>query len=232
MQKNPRTEFDAYSGSYNEVVNAAISFSGLKVDFFTKVKANYLNRLMSENFNDVAQISVLDVGCGVGNTLSLLAGKVHRLAGVDISEDCIAMARGRTPEVEYAAYDGLHLPLADASFDLAFAICVFHHVPLADRLPLACDIRRVLRPGGVFAIFEHNPRNPLTMRIVNACEFDKNAILLRSTETEALMRNAGFQNITSRFILTVPAAGSFLHRVDRMFSKLPLGAQYYTFGRV
>jgi SAM-dependent methyltransferase len=230
VQQNPQAEFDAYSGSYNEVVNSAISFSGLKVDFFTKVKANYINEVMSESFEDISQISVLDVGCGVGNSLSLLVGKVGRLAGVDVSEACVALASGRTPEVEYAAFDGLHLPHADASFDLAFAICVFHHVELAGRVPLACDIWRVVRPGGVFVIFEHNPRNPLTMCVVNACEFDKNAILLRSTETEALIRNAGFQNVTSRFILTVPAAGSFLRRVDRLFSRFPIGAQYYTTG--
>jgi SAM-dependent methyltransferase len=230
VPQHPKAEFDAYSDSYDDTVNSALAFSGLKVDFFTRVKADYISQLISGHFTNAAQVSVLDVGCGVGNTISLLIGKVSRLAGVDVSEACIAAAKKRPPGVEYATYDGIHLPYPDANFDVAFAICVFHHVPLADRAALARDIRRVLRPGGLFVIFEHNPYNPLTMRIVNACEFDKDAILLRRSETETLMRGAGLQDVSSRYILTVPAAGPFLHRVDRLFSRLPMGAQYYTAG--
>jgi SAM-dependent methyltransferase len=154
------------------------------------------------------------------------------MAGVDVSEACLATARGRTAGVEYSIYDGLHLPHPDASFDVVFSICVFHHIAIANRIPLAHDIRRVLRPGGMFAIFEHNPLNPLTMRVVNSCEFDKNAILLRSAEAETLMRETGFREVYSRFILTIPAKGSALRYVDQMFGRLPLGAQYYTVGHV
>jgi hypothetical protein len=45
------------------------------------------------------------------------------------------------------------------------------------------------------------------------------------------MQNAGFSNVFSRFILTVPAAGTFLRLVDQAFSRAPFGAQYYTLGR-
>lgn len=230
MQLNPKAEFDEYSQRYDQTVNSALAFAGLKVDFFTKVKADYINELVKSRFDEPSRVSALDVGCGVGNSLSLLVGRVGRLAGVDVSEACIATARSRTPEVEYSAYDGLHLPHPAASFEVAYSICVFHHIAIADRIALVRDIRRVLKPGGMFAIFEHNPRNPLTMRVVNSCEFDKNAILLRSAEAEALMREAGFQDVHSRFILTIPAAGAGLRYVDRMFSRLPLGAQYYTIG--
>lgn len=232
MQQTPQAEFDPFSKNYNQQVNAAISFSGLSVDFFTKVKADYIDQLISEHFDHGSPVDILDVGCGVGNTMSLLVRKTGRLAGVDVSGACIATATENMPEVEFAAYDGVHLPHPDASFDLAFSICVFHHVALADRDALVHDIRRVLRPGGIFAIFEHNPLNPLTMHIVNSCEFDKNAILLRKKDAESLMRNAGFREVVSRFILTIPAAGPLLHQVDRIFSRLPIGAQYYTVGRV
>jgi SAM-dependent methyltransferase len=237
MRMKSKAEFDAYSDSYNEAVNSVIDFSGLTVDFFTKIKADYVNQVIAERFNNAGQINVLDVGCGVGNSLSLLVGTRGRrarvsFAGVDVSEACIATARAITPVVEYATYDGVHLPYPNESVDLTFAICVFHHVPLVDRLPLAGDIRRVLKPGGVFLIFEHNPRNPLTLHIVNHCAFDKNAILLRNVETETLMREAGLQQVSTRFILTVPPAGSVLRRVDQMFSRFPFGAQYCTCGEV
>jgi ubiquinone/menaquinone biosynthesis C-methylase UbiE len=129
-------------------------------------------------------------------------------------------------------YDGIELPFGDRSFDVVFAVSVFHHVPLGDRSALAHEIHRVLRPAGAFVIFEHNPRNPVTMRVVNNCDFDRDAILLNRRDCETLMASAGFQEIVTRYILTVPAIGAALRAFDRLFSALPIGAQYYTTGRV
>jgi SAM-dependent methyltransferase len=232
MQQNRRAEFDRYSNSYDQAVNKAISFSGLKVDFFTKAKVDYIDQLVSRHFQAATPPAILDVGCGVGNTLSLLADKYPRLAGVDISSGCIAAATERMPKVDLATYDGIHLPHADGSFDVAFAICVFHHVALADRGPLVRDIKRVLRPGGLFAIFEHNPLNPVTRHIVKSCEFDADARLLRSKEVESLMQTGGFHDVFTRFILTVPPAGSLLRLLDQAFSRAPFGAQYFTVGQL
>ena len=123
------------------------------------------------------------------------------------------------------------MPYADSSFDLAFTICVLHHVPPVQWPTFVSEMKRVLKPGGLALIFEHNPRNPLTMRAVNNCPFDEDAVLLRSEETEGLMRDAGFQAIESRFILSVPAAGKVLRGLDLVFSKLPFGAQYYVMAK-
>ncbi len=228
----PAAEFDAYSRSYDEAVNKALAFSMLKVDLFTRAKADYLRTIIDRLRPPPSTAEVLDVGCGVGNMHALLYGHVASLAGVDVSKDCIETARSRNPWVSYTAYNGVHLPYDDQSFDLAFAVCVFHHVPIVDRLPLAREIRRVLRSGGIFTIFEHNPLNPLTMHVVNNCEFDKDAVLLRRQDAELLLTEAGFQDPTTRFILTVPAVGAALRAIDRLFVRFPLGAQYYSLGYV
>ena len=225
------TEFDAYSQSYDAAVNASISFSGLTVDFFTRVKVDYFLELIESLRPPAARAEVIDIGCGVGNAHPLLAGNIGRLAGVDVSAACLAEAAERNPRNEYRAYDGLNLPFPDASFDVASAVCVFHHIRLDWREALAKDVRRVLRPGGIFAIFEHNPLNPLTRRAVSQCKFDKGALLLRSREAEALLAAAGFADVETRFILAVPAKGAVLRRVDRLFARTPLGAQYVTTGR-
>lgn len=230
MPTNAPAEFDAYDRNYNEVMDRALSFSGLTVDFFTRVKADYFLDLLRAA-SPSRPPDVIDIGCGIANSHPLLAGRVGRLVGVDVSGACIAAAAARNPQNEYATFDGLTLPYPSASFDAASAVCVFHHVPVADRVRLASDIRRVLRPGGVVAIFEHNPRNPLTLRVVGNCEFDKDAVLLRRRETERLLAEAGFQQIASRFILTIPAKGRLLREIDRLFGRLPLGAQYYCAAR-
>jgi SAM-dependent methyltransferase len=226
----PNSEFDAYTANYNEEINKALSFSGLNIDFFARVKNDYLIDILDARLAGAAKVELLDVGCGVANAHPQLVGRVGKLAGIDVSAASIAVARQRNPGISYEVFDGTNLPFADRSLDAAFAVNVFHHVPVAVRPALVDDIRRVLRPGGLFAIFEHNPYNPVTRRVVNTCEFDRDAVLLKRRDSETLLSASGFGDIETRYIFAVPAAGRFLRGVDRLFSLLPLGAQYYTLG--
>ncbi len=224
-------EFDAHSGDYDSRVNEALAVPGLTVDYFTRVKADYLLDAVAARFGSTAAVEMLDVGCGVGNGHARLAPRVARLAGTDPSRRCIEAARRRNGGVAYTVSDGRRLPYPDQSFDVAFAVCVFHHVAVADRVGLAGEMRRVLRPGGLVLLFEHNPANPLTRRVVNNCVFDRNAVLLRAAESEAVLREAGFAEAASRFILTLPSFGPATRALDRLFARLPLGAQYCTCAR-
>ena len=59
--------------------------------------------------------------------------------------------------------DPERLPYGTGEFDLVTAVCVYHHVTVDDmRHKLTAEIRRVLKPGGIFCIIEHNPLNPAT----------------------------------------------------------------------
>lgn len=231
QQRSVAEEFDTYKTSYRDAVNGSLQFTGLDVDFFTRVKADYLLSLLEENFELVSELCVLDIGCGVGNYHRILKHRVGSLTGVDVAAECVAQASSENPDVKYDAYDGSRLPYADGSFDAAFTICVMHHVPTGEWNRFVAEALRVLRPGGVFVVFEHNPLNPLTMRVVNRCPFDRDAVLLKPSRTVDLMREAGFTGIKRRHILTIPAANSFLRAVDQIFGALPLGAQYYVLGR-
>jgi SAM-dependent methyltransferase len=227
QQAQTAKTFDSYQSSYSSTVDAAVSFTRLSADFFTRVKADYIKDIVRGYFGPQAELAALDIGCGVGNYHPLLKLKFRALAGVDVSSACVGAARKRNADVDYQVYDGTTLPYADGSFDLAFSICVIHHVPPAYWSNFVREMRRVLRPGGLALVFEHNPRNPFTMRAVTACPFDEDAVLLRNEETERLFREAGFGRVRSSFILSVPAANRFLRRVDRLFSGLPFGGQYY-----
>jgi ubiquinone/menaquinone biosynthesis C-methylase UbiE len=224
------TEFDSYDQNYDEAVNSAIAFSGLKVDFFTRAKAQYIARILTERFGDLSRLDLLDVGCGIGNIHRFFAGKVRSVRAVDVSSACIATARQRNPWVDYRHYDGDRLPFADATFDVAFTICVMHHVLPPQWPAFAREMRRVVKTGGVGLVFEHNPLNFLTRRVVSSCEFDKDAILLPASQTQCLLQDAGFSNVVTRYILAVPAANQAFQEVDKLFGRLPLGAQYYALG--
>lgn len=230
MDDHKAAEFDAYKDSYDDRVNESLSFTGLKVDFFTRVKAEYLCDALDAQFGKLDTLRVLDVGCGVGNYHSYLKGRFGSLSGIDVSAECIDRARKDHPEVTYHVSEEGKLPYADASFDCAFTSCVLHHVVPQEREEFSREFRRVVRPGGLGIIFEHNPYNPLTRHVVSNCEFDKNAVLLKANESERLLNNSGFANVSSQYILNIPAANAALRAADRLFSPLRLGAQYFTKG--
>jgi ubiquinone/menaquinone biosynthesis C-methylase UbiE len=140
-------EFDRYNESYDDAVNRAISFSGQKVESFTRAKADDLLRTIASHFESPRRLNLLDVGCGIGNYHPLLAPVVGSVSGVDVSGACIAKAKERNPAVSYAAYDGDHLPYPDRQFDVTFCICVLHHVP-SERWPqFIGEMHRVTRAG-------------------------------------------------------------------------------------
>ncbi|MCX5902794.1 MAG: hypothetical protein NTV89_04825 [Proteobacteria bacterium] len=86
------------------------------------------------------------------------------------------------------------------------------------------------KKGAVVVLFEHNPFNPMTLRVVRSCAFDANAILLKSTESRRRLLEAGFENVSSRYILFIPFRGWLFNGLDYRLGCIPLGAQYYAVG--
>ena len=93
-------------------------------------------------------------------------------------------------------------------------------------MALLRELHRVLRSGGMVAVFEHNPLNPVTVRAVNTCPFDENAILIPPWRMKASVEEAGFQDARIRFRLFVPGALRRLRPIEAALYWCPLGAQY------
>lgn len=99
--------------------------------------------------------SYLDIGCGNGYTVRWAAEAAPdgRAVGVDVSPRMIARARELSdafPNAEFhvASFPDEH-PLQPASFDVIYSMEVFYYLPdLGEGL---MEVRRLLRPGGVFA---------------------------------------------------------------------------------
>lgn len=220
------SEFDRYARSYDATVNDAIAFSGLKVDFFTKAKGDDLLRTVAQRYGSLARLELLDVGCGVGNYHGIWTSKFHSVHGVDVSSESISVARAANPSASYHAYDGQRLPFEAGRFDVLVTICVMHHVPPAQWDSLVTEFARVLKPGGLALVYEHNPLNPLTRRVVDRCAFDKDAVLLWPRPTRALFSRNGFSAVRSRSILTIPPINGLFAAADRAVGWQPFGAQF------
>lgn len=227
------TEFDAFRDNYADEINAKIRFSGQDLDFFTKAKAELLHAAIARHL-DAAQPALLDVGCGHGLIHPFLCGREDsvRLTGIDIADSVVELARAQNPRVRYDVYDGARFPYPDDSFDLAFTICVLHHVAPNDRPTVLSEMRRVVRPGGLIAVIEHNPLNPLTQYIVRTCPLDENAVLLWPGEVHRRFAAAGIATLDRRYFLFTPFDKPPFRRLDGALGWLPLGAQYLSLARV
>jgi len=227
----PRINFEHYKDRYQTEIQKSISFIKQSHDFFTLVKVRYLLKTIERHLGATAGLKVLDLGCGVGITDQHLKGKFAKLHGVDIGKGIVQKAAKLNPEVSYKFYDGKKLPFKDETMDVTFAICVLHHVPLENLKAFTAEMKRVTKKGGIIVIFEHNPLNPLTLRAVNQCDLDEDAILLSSGKTKRLLGEQGMDLVEGRYILFTPWGGFFFEWLDRFLGWLPLGAQYYVVGR-
>jgi SAM-dependent methyltransferase len=95
-------------------------------------------------------VKVLDVGCGNGRLLKILAEQEVKYVGVDQSESLIKICQEKYPEYKFAVEDILNLgELPDFDFDYVFCIAVLHHLPGANlRLQALRQLRNKVKPGG------------------------------------------------------------------------------------
>jgi len=147
-----------------------------------------------------ADMSVLDVGSGVGGPARYLAATFGcRVIGIDLSEPFVEAARyltertGQTEQVSFHAASALALPFEDSRFDAV----LLQHVAMnvSDRERLYREIRRVLKPGGRFATFDvvsnsGEPHYPLPWARTPATSF-----LLTAAATREATERSGFRTL-------------------------------------
>jgi ubiquinone/menaquinone biosynthesis C-methylase UbiE len=95
---------------------------------------------------------VLDLGCGTGRNLTLLAGR-PRLVGLDPCLASLRHARKRVPSALLVRGRAEALPFRDEAFDTVVSGLVFCSV--ADVPRGLAEVRRVLRDGGRLRLLEH-----------------------------------------------------------------------------
>jgi ubiquinone/menaquinone biosynthesis C-methylase UbiE len=220
-------DFDNVAADYEDKINSALAFAGREHTFYIDIKREHILRLARQHFGDVKELDVLDLGCGLGAYHPGLEGKFRELHGIDVSGQSIELAATRHPFVRYSTFDGDKLPYHDGQFSCVFTVCVMHHVPPPQWTAFVAEMFRVTKPGGLALVFEHNPYNPATQYIVKTCDIDKDAVLLRPGLLRRMFADAGFAEVETKTIISVPPAGPFLSGLDLLLGHLPFGAQYY-----
>jgi sarcosine/dimethylglycine N-methyltransferase len=147
-----------------------------------------------------ADMSVLDVGSGVGGPARFLAATYGcRVTGVDLSEPFVDAARyltertGQSGQVSFQTASALELPFDDGGFD----IVLLQHVAMNifERARLYREIRRALKSGGRFAAFDvvlmrGEPHYPVPWARTPTTSF-----LLTPAATREAVEAAGFRTL-------------------------------------
>ena len=223
------TEFDQFAAEYEQIHAANISASGESAEFFAEYKVRDAAAVAkAQGFPESLQI--LDFGAGVGNSVPYFRKHLNggSLTCLDVSRKSLALGERRfAGDASFAHFDGTTIPFPDDEFHMVFIACVFHHIPHEEHASLLKEMLRVLQPGGALVLFEHNPLNPLTVRAVNTCPFDENAVLICAGKLKDRVDGAGFARSEIRYRIFFPGALRALRPLERFLTSVPIGAQYY-----
>jgi SAM-dependent methyltransferase len=221
---DPEKKFDAYARDYETLHAQSIGASGEEPAYFFEYKRRCIERLAGERFDG----PILDYGCGIGMLIEQLGARFSQVDGFDPSGASIAQARQRAPTATIYA-DPADIP--NGHYGMAILACVLHHVPRAEREALLRRVSAKLQPGGYLVVFEHNPLNPLTRRVVAMCPFDDDAILLWPREARHLLQRSGLADVRRDYIVFFPRFLGWLRWVEPHLRAVPFGAQMMLVGR-
>jgi SAM-dependent methyltransferase len=220
--KKPKVDFDDYTGNYNELLRESTDFFSPSEEYFARYKVDILRKQVPEGAR-----RILEYGCGIGRNIPFLreAFPDAQILGSDISAASLEIARQSNPGVDFflEQVNGND----QGTFDVIFVAGVFHHIPPRERPAAMSMLYRRLSPGGVVVIFEHNPYNPVTRRIVNTCPYDEDAVLLRPVTLRGLLSGASLRMEKSEYCLFIPPSLSALLPLESKLGWLPLGGQYW-----
>ncbi|RRD25670.1 class I SAM-dependent methyltransferase [Brucellaceae bacterium VT-16-1752] len=226
-----QAEFDLLADEYHAVHEKNIAITGEGPEYFSEYKIADLATWLEKK--KLTNTSVLDFGSGIGNSLPYFRkyfpnSKIHC---ADVSSRSIEIAQARFPGHERYHLIDMDIPLPTDSQDVVFSACVFHHIPHDQHVHWLTELRRVTKPSGVLAIYEHNPLNPLTLRAVNTCPLDVNARLIRGGTMSKRAKISGWSSAQVAYKIFFPSALAKLRSFEPRLEWLCLGAQYRMLAR-
>lgn len=217
------------SREYDAMLARGLRLSGESKEYFLAGRVADLAHTLGQAFRPRR---VLDFGCGIGDGSARLAEVFPEaeVVGIDTAAGALDHARATFggPRVRFASIEGFG---ERDAFDLCYANGVFHHIRPEERPGALAMILSALAPGGRFALFENNYRNPGTRQVMRRIPFDRDAVPVSAAEARRMLAEAGFAEVTAaRFLFWFPRPLAFLRPLEPALVRVPLGAQYWVMG--
>ncbi len=146
---------------------------------------------------------ILDVGSGKGAFCGALARAGHAVVGVDPSAAATGIAKTFVnPAGEFVLGQGEALPFSGGRFDRAVSVCVLEHT--GDDVRVLSEVRRVLKPGGIFALTVDCLDSPFVseaFRRRHREEYRCNQ-LYSDAKLRKMLARAGFETLETRYLFS------------------------------
>jgi SAM-dependent methyltransferase len=227
-----KAEFDRFADAYYDQHRENIAVTGESPEYFAEYKIRQLRQIVERD--EIAVSRICDFGSGIGNSIPFFRKyfPAAALTSSDVSERSLTLSQQRYPgDATCVLIENGRIPCDADAFDLVFSACVFHHIPHDEHVMWLRELYRVTRRGGLCAVFEHNPLNPLTVHAVNTCPFDENARLIFARDFAKRLNAAGWMPAQVQYNLFFPRGLARLRPLEAWLGWLPLGAQYVAFAR-
>ena len=156
-----------------------------------------MTRHLIERADITKGVRILDIACGFGGTLRMLARLGCQVTGADISENCVRLARsinsaaGLADRIEVVPGDFHNIDSEADTWDAV--ICQESIIHSDNRAKVFAEVFRVLRPGGVFAFSDILTGEKADLALVEAA-FARLGASAGATigDYEEMARSAGF----------------------------------------
>jgi len=146
---------------------------------------------------------ILDVGSGKGAFAGKLSRAGHDVVGADPSVAAVRIAKAYVDfEGKFVLGEGERLPFSSERFDRAVSVCVLEHTK--DDAAVLEEVRRVLKPGGVFALTVDSldsPYVPEAFRRDYAKEYRCNQFY-SDAKLSRLLSEAGFEVLQTEYLFS------------------------------
>ncbi len=219
-------EFDQVASSYREQVGKAVAVSGFGYEYFVDKKVEHLLGHVRSYFPRTQGLVSLDIGAGGGQYSAGMTSLSFKAIIADQSLQFLKMARDGGSTAMCLATDACRLGVRDASQDVVIMAMVLHHIPPSLWMPAFREARRALKVGGLLAVYEHNPWNPLTRKVMASLPFDRNATPISRPRLSRLLDKTGFKPYRKDYLFFFPSFARALLPLETLLKWCPLGAQY------
>lgn len=155
MPKEVKTPKHLWDESFKEQISRQ-AYNTAPVEALIRNTAYYLRGRFSDD--ELDKLHFFEMGCGAGPNLKWLAQQGITVSGVDISPKALELCRnnftrsGLSDKVGQIIEASVgKVPFEDESFDGILEACVFQHLEKEERKRAFSEVKRLLKPGGLFA---------------------------------------------------------------------------------
>jgi len=211
--------------------------------YYVKVKSLHLLRKAKELYGTTKNLICVDLGCGTAETTEYFQDKFSHVFGCDYSPGMLEYAvKKNLKNVTFKLCESEKLPFDNNSVDIVLMYGLIHHIDSGEKIIRTFnEVNRVLKKGGMAAIYDFNPLNPISRHIVKTCPIDAGVNLdgykksvfpttFYSWELIEVLKDSGFMLAKHEYLLFFPKMLSLLVSLERYLARVPLGGMYSIIG--